>query len=291
MSDFTPERGQRRREPVFNMPGVIVATIAILVAIHGWRDYGLDVARDGEFLRRFAFVPGRFTAGFDMDAVAAYLTSIARQPDQLNIARYFLADGSGQPWTLLTYAGLHGDWLHVGVNSLWLAAFGGPVARRFGWLRFLILFAVTAVGGALFYYVFHRVDFVPMVGASAAVSGIMAAAIRFVFQPGGPLGPAVYGGPYPPEIAARLPAVSLPAALRDRRVIQFTLTWFAINFIFGIAAAPLGITASAIAWEAHAGGFIAGFLLFGLIDPPPLLPPVISGWQFPQDDPGDDRRA
>lgn len=291
MNDFTPERGPRRREPVFNMPGVIVAIIAVLVLIHVWREYMLDVTGDGEFLRRFAFVPGRLTAALNIDAVAAYLTSIARQPDQLNIARYFLEDGSAQPWTLLTYSGLHGDWLHLGVNSLWLAAFGGPVARRFGWFRFLALFAVTAIAGALFYYLFHRVDFVPMVGASAAVSGIMAAAIRFVFQPGGPLGPAIYGGSYPPEIAARLPVVSLVAAFRDRRVIQFTLTWFAINFIFGFAAAPLGITASAIAWEAHAGGFIAGFLIFGLIDPPPLNPSVLSKWQYPQFTPDEDNRA
>ncbi len=152
---------------------------------------------------------------------------------------------------------------------------------RLGTLRFLILFALAAVAGALFYYLFHSTDFVPMVGASAAISGVMAAAIRFVFQPGAPLGPALYGGPLPSPIAARLRAVTLRESLRDKRVIQFTLTWFAINFVFGIAAAPLGITASAIAWEAHAGGFIAGFLLFGLIDPPSIDPSEITQWQYP----------
>jgi membrane associated rhomboid family serine protease len=291
VSELSPERRPIRREPVFNLPGVIVATIAVLVLIHAWREYGLDVSEDGELLRRYAFVPGRFTAAFDMDAVAAYLTSISRQPDQLAVARYFLEDGSAQPWSLMTYAGLHGDWLHLGVNCLWVAAFGGPVAMRLGTLRFLTLFALAAVAGALFYYLFHRNDFIPMVGASAAISGVMAAAIRFVFQPGAPLGPPLYGGPLPSPIAARLRAVTLRESLTDKRVIQFTLTWFAINFVFGIAAAPLGITASAIAWEAHAGGFIAGFLLFGLIDPPSIDPAEITQWQYPHLPPNDSFRA
>lgn len=281
MNESGPKDGRRRREPVFNMPGVILATIAAFVVVQCYRDFALDAAGDGAFLRRFAFVPGRLTAALDIDAVAAYLTSIARQGAKLNVARYFLEDASAQYWTLLTYSVLHGDWVHLGVNALWLAAFGGPVAMRLGWLRFLLLFAVTAIAGALLYYFLHRLDFTPMVGASAAVSGIMAAAVRFVFQPGAALGPAIGAAPLPPYLAARIPAVSLAGALGDRRVIQFTLIWFAINFIFGLAAAPLGITAAAIAWEAHAGGFIAGFLLFGLFDPPPLDP-----WEFQQESHG-----
>ncbi len=97
MSELSPERGPVRREPVFNLPGVIVATIAVLVLVHAWREYWPRRFQDGELLRRYAFIPGRFTAAFDMDAVAAYLTSISRQPDQLAIARYFLEDGSAQP--------------------------------------------------------------------------------------------------------------------------------------------------------------------------------------------------
>ncbi len=283
MSEFSPDAQPRRREPVFNMPGVIVLFVAIFAGIHAWREYLIDAVADGDVLRRFAFVPGRLTAVFDMDAIAATLTSLSRDANQLDIARYFLDDGSAQYWTLISYSFLHGDWVHLGVNSLWLAAFGAPVAHRFGWLRFVALFAVTAVAGALMYYVFHRMEFVPMVGASASISGIMAAAIRFVFVPGGPLGPAIYPIPLPPHLAARLPAAGLIAALSDRRVVQFTLTWFIINFVFGLASVPLGITAAAVAWEAHAGGFLAGFLLFNLFDPPPPDPSEFGDWLPPDD--------
>ncbi len=283
MSEFSPDARPARREPVFNMPGIIVLLIIVFAAVHAWREYLIDAVTDGDVLRHFAFVPGRLTAVFDMDAIAATLTAVSRDANQLDIARYFLDDASAQYWTLISYSFLHGDWVHLGVNSLWLAAFGAPVARRLGWLRFLALFVVTAIAGALAYYVFHRTDFVPMVGASASISGIMAAAIRFVFVPGGPLGPPLYPFPLPPHLAARLPAVGLIAALSDRRVVQFTLTWFIINFVFGLASIPLGITAAAVAWEAHAGGFLAGFLLFSLFDPPPPDPSEF-GDSLPQDD-------
>ncbi|MBM3608006.1 MAG: rhomboid family intramembrane serine protease [Alphaproteobacteria bacterium] len=278
------ENGEERRaprQPVFNIPGVILVIIAVILGIHAWREYGLSHAADASLMRRFAFVPGRLTAIFDMEAVAQALNALAREPAKMAAARYFLGDGSPQPWTVLSYAFLHGDWLHAGLNSMWLAAFGGPVAARFGWLRFLLLFALTALAGAGAHYLFHRGDFIPVAGASAAVSGAMAAAARFVFQPGAPLGPQTYGLPLPPELAARLPAISLGAALRDKRVLQFTLIWFAINLVFGLYSQPLGITSSAVAWEAHAGGFIAGFVLFSLLDPPPPDPRIFDGWLDP----------
>ncbi len=51
-------------------------------------------------------------------------------------------------WTFVTYSLLHGSWMHLGVNGVWLLAFGSAVARRFGVLRFLSFFAVTAAAGA-----------------------------------------------------------------------------------------------------------------------------------------------
>ncbi len=278
LTDYSdPLRGSRR-EPVFNLPAVILALILLFVAIHGLRDYLLDARADAEMLRTFAFVPARLTAVFDMNAIAAKLNAIARDPSQLAVAKFFLGDASPQYWSLLTYAGLHGDWIHVGVNCLWLAAFGGPVAMRFGWLRFLLLFAVCAIAGASLHFLLHMREFTPVVGASASVSGIMAAAIRFVFQPGAPLGPRMFPLPLPPHLSVRLPAIPLSQAWRDRRVLQFTLLWLGINFIFGLVSVPLGVTDAPVAWEAHVGGFVAGFFLFSLFDPPLQTEPVVSAW-------------
>jgi len=269
--DHEPERP--RREPAFNLPFVIVALIVVFAGLHVVREYVLTFAQDAEALRTFAFVPGRFLFMLDSDSVIQHLAAgLEGDQRQVQLARFFLGDGSAQPWTILTYAFLHGDFIHVGVNSLWLIVFGAPVARRFGVSRFLLFFAVTAIAGALVHFVLHRHDFTPVVGASAAVSGAMAAALRFVFQPGGPLGPHVGGLRLPPDLAARLPALPLREVLRDRRVMQFTAIWFVINLAFGLFSVTLGATASAVAWEAHVGGFVAGFLLFPLFDPPPPGP-------------------
>jgi membrane associated rhomboid family serine protease len=156
--------------------------------------------------------------------------------------------------------------MHLGVNALWLVAFGSPVARRFGPQRFLLFFAVTAIAGVALHYSLHRFDLAPVIGASAVVSGAMGAALRFMFQASG-------RGHDFAELATgaawvqRAKALNLRQVLHDRRALSFMLLWFAINFIFGIAAVPLGISEASIAWEAHIGGFLAGLLLFSYFDP------------------------
>jgi membrane associated rhomboid family serine protease len=284
VSDLSPqelEPLQEERQPVFNLPLVVVLLIVSFLVIHAIRTYLLSYMQDANLLRELAFIPGRFALTFDPDGIARALTALAGDSERFQIARFFLGDGSVQPWAVLSYAFLHGDWIHVVMNSVWFAIFGAPVARRIGALRFTALFVVTAIAGVAAHFALHRFDFVPVVGASAAVSGVMAAALRFVFQPGGPLGPAVAGWRLPAEYSAKLPALALRDVLRDRRVMQFILIWFVINLLFGLFSVQLGATWAVVAWEAHVGGFIAGFLLFSLFDPPPPDPELFAQFQQP----------
>lgn len=256
-----------KRERLFNVPGVILWLVTAMGVIHALRIYLLDLETDYDLLALFAFTPARLTAQFDAAGVAAMLRELAlRGGGDIEYATFFFGDASPQPWSLLTYALLHGDWMHFGLNSVWLLAFGAPVARRFGTLRFLALFGVTALAGVAMHYALHAYDPMPIIGASAAVSGAMGAALRFVFQPGAPLGLALALRPDEP-LAYRLPALPLRRSLQDRRVLTFIIFWFVTNFAFGVAAQPLGLTEGGIAWEAHVGGFLAGLLLFSLFDP------------------------
>ena len=263
------------RQPVFNLPGVVLLALAVFIGIHALRLYGLSDSQDSYFLRTLAFVPGQFTFVFNPDSVAAELTRLAGAGDRQRvlIGQFFLGTGRAQYWTPLTYAFLHADWTHLAVNGLWLTAFGAPVARRLGAGRFIVLFAVAAIAGALAHFLTRPVDLSPVIGASASVSGLTAAALRFIFQPGAPLGPQFWYGPLPADEAVRQPALSLAQAVRDLRVIQFAAIWFAITLAFGLLAAPLGISDYGIAWEAHIGGFVAGFLLFSAFDPPRRVRP------------------
>jgi membrane associated rhomboid family serine protease len=124
---------------------------------------------------------------------------------------------------------------------------------------------VTAAAGALAHLITHEHAVAPMIGASASVSGTMAAAIRFAFVRGSFLsfnrGDA--------QAAAQVPALPLTRALRDRRVLGFLVVWFGINIIFGVASIAIGTDGGSVAWQAHIGGFLAGLLLFSLFDPIP----------------------
>ncbi|HET9176620.1 MAG TPA: rhomboid family intramembrane serine protease, partial [Pseudolabrys sp.] len=172
-------------------------------------------------------------------------------------------------WTFVTYALIHADWTHLGVNAIWLLPFGSAVARRFGAARVLAFFVVTAAAGAAMHLATHAGEQFPMIGASAVVSGTMAAAMRFAFQRGGPL--TLLGrtddGTY------RVPAIPLRGVLSDMRVMLFVAVWFGINILFGLGSFPITGEEHPVAWQAHIGGFLAGLLLFFWFDPSPERPP------------------
>lgn len=231
-------------EPVFNVPAVLLTLIGSFVVIHVGREYFLSEDADLEVLLRFAFIPARYDAAFNPDGT-------------------FPGGFGAKIWTFVTYAFLHGDFMHLGVNTIWLLPFGTAVARRFGTVRFLVLFAVTAAGGALAHFLTHPGQIYPMIGASGAVSGMMAAALRFAFQRGGPI--ERWRRPDPQSYF--IPAAPIFVALRNPTVLIFLLVWFGMNFIFGITPTIGPGAGQEVAWQAHVGGFLAGLLLFPLFDP------------------------
>lgn len=240
-----PSFSSPERQPVFNLPGVVVVILAVLVLIQGVRAYLLSPDTDFVFILTFAFIPARLTEPAILGAIPG---------------------GAGASiWSFITYAFIHGDWSHLIFNGLWLAAFGSPLAWRFGTLRFLLFSALGAVGGAALHLAVHPQSVVPMIGASAAVSAYMAGACRFIFTAGGPL--RTFQGPG--AAVFRQPAAPLTVALRDSRVLVFLAVWFGLNLIFGLLPDGGGLTSGAIAWEAHIGGFLVGLLLFSRFDPVP----------------------
>lgn len=258
-----------RREPIFNIPAVIVVIVAALLAIHGAIEW-LGAARADSIIAEFGFIPGRVTLAFAPDKLAELLARANVDPQALHqaeiVRQYQLWQGGSKLWTMLTYAGLHGSWTHVGLNCIWIVAFGPPVARRIGAPRFLALFCVTAIAGALAHYALNPLDFSPLIGASAADSGLMAAAARFMFQPGAPLGSP--GGYSTSTVSQNYdpPAPGLRALLRERRAVLFIAIWLLTNFIFGAGAESFGLADGPVAWVAHIGGFAAGFFLFPWFD-------------------------
>lgn len=245
---------------MFNVPAVLAGLLAALVAVQLVRQLLPDVT-DARLFAHLAFVPGRVAAVL---APARLAEAVAALPSgeaddgfgPREVASFFLAGGV-QPWTAVSYALLHGGWTHLIVNAVWLLAFGTPVARRFKPARFLLFMAVGALAGAATHGALFPLSAEPLVGASAAVSACMGAALRFAFQPAREVG----AGP-------SAPAVPLRALLRDRRAAGFALVWFVTNIVTGLGPVATALAGGPIAWQAHIGGFLAGLLLFGLFDPP-----------------------
>ncbi len=253
-------------EPMFNVPAVVVALAVLFMAIYAAFDWARPEVQD-LVIRDYSFVPGRLTVSFWPGQAIKLLIRSNTDPAALEQARAMreLHALSGGPklWTLLTYAFLHGSWTHVLLNTIWLVAFGPPVARRFGTVRFLVFMAATAIAGALAHWASAPMDFSPLIGASGADSGLMGAATRFMFQPGAPLSSSGFRGGVEIE---DVPAASIKGILVDRRARIFLGVWFVANFVFGAFAQSLGLSDMPVAWVAHVGGFAAGIFLFPLFD-------------------------
>ncbi|MEN3287050.1 MAG: hypothetical protein V7634_1350 [Bradyrhizobium sp.] len=231
------------REPILTLPTALTVYVILLAVVHlrvllpaEWEEWTVEV---------FGFIPKRYDSTLmDME----------------------FAGGSGaRIWTFVSYSLLHANLTHIGFNVLWLLPFGSALARRFGAIRFYLFMAVTAAAGALAHLLTHEHALAPMIGASASVSGAMAAAMRFAFVRGSFLSFSRGDA----DAASRVPALSLWRALRNGRVLGFLGVWFAVNIVFGVGSLSIGTEGATVAWQAHIGGFLAGLVLFALFDPVP----------------------
>lgn len=256
-----PKFSARGREPIFKIPKSVALLIFLFAAVHLLRAL-LSPALDQAVIATFAFVPARLGFALDPSMVLDALDALARRSEaEAQYGQFLLTFApQGLLWlTPLSYAFLHGDSTHLIFNCVWLAAFGVPVARRFGAVRFFWLGALGAIAGALFFFALHPAELAPLIGASAGVSAFMGAASRFVFQQDGFLGESFRA----PSVA---PLASFREMLANRQTLGFVGVWFVSNFLFGVGAQSLGFSNAPVAWEAHVGGFVAGLLLAPLFD-------------------------
>lgn len=233
-----------RSPPAFNLPPAILWLTGALIGIHVIRQF-LGESAETWLVVALSFIPARYS----------------------ELAEALPGGTAAWFWSPFSHAFLHADAIHLIVNLFWMASFGSALARRFGSLRFLVLSAISAAAGAAAHYAFHAADAALMLGASGAVSGMMAATARFAFAEGGPLGG---GGTHP--AAYFLPAEPLGAVLQNSRALTFILIWFGINLVFGLQSGLVPGVSNPIAWQAHVGGFFGGLFLFPLLDPVPREP-------------------
>jgi membrane associated rhomboid family serine protease len=208
--------------PASRFPAVTLGLIIVNVLIF-LRELKLGPHLE-QMLFHFAIIPARYT--------------------QAEVAQYFSAPS--QIFAFFSSMFLHGGWIHLLGNMWTLWIFGDNVEDRLGRSRFIALYLASGVAAALFHIFTNPGSLVPTIGASGAIAGIMGAYFRFF--PSAKVETLV-----PPFFFG--PVFVLPA-------IVFLGWWFLLQFFNGaMSLRARGDTFSGIAWWAHVGGFLCGFVV------------------------------
>lgn len=221
-----------------NVPTVVLWLVALTVifsVVQFLSPYKLAALIDF----RFGFVPRRLTLGLDTGV----------NPFSLAIPFF-------------SHMFLHGNLGHLGFNMVMLVVFGAGVARRlcadwgggssvgYNAMLFVLFYLACGVAGAALFYIREPNAFTTMVGASGAISGLMAAVMRFALRPVAPYG--VAHGPL--------------SGIREKPVLVATIAYVGINLATGLGIDLMGTGGMAVAWDAHIGGYVFGLLAFPVVD-------------------------
>jgi len=188
-------------------PSVTYALVALNVLV-----FFVELVSGDAFIETWAFVPARF-----------------------------LANPAGDFVTIFTSMFMHGGWLHIGGNMLYLWIFGDNVEDRFGHLRYLLFYLLCGVAATFAQLAFSLGSDIPNLGASGAIAGVLGAYVLL----------------FPRRRVTVLLGyivVPMPALV----VIGF---WIVLQFFNGIGSIAVSADTGGVAYMAHIGGFIAGLVL------------------------------
>jgi len=223
------------------IPWVNVAIIALNVIVF------LYQLVDPNFTNGYSTVPAEITQGIDIVGVRQLVL-----PDGTT-ATIDEGPGPNPIWlTLLTSMFMHGGWLHIGGNMLFLFIFGDNIEKAYGHIKYLVFYLVCGLIAGLAHVLSQPDSIIPSLGASGAISGVMAGylvlfptnrvrvllALGFVF----------------------LRPIMVPA------VVMIGI-WALLQFVNGIGSIAVTDQTSGVAYWAHIGGFIAGAVITLLAKP------------------------
>jgi membrane associated rhomboid family serine protease len=156
------------------------------------------------------------------------------------VPRRFLSNPGGNFLTLFTSMFMHAGWVHLGGNMLYLWIFGDNVEDRFGHIKFIIFYLLCGLAATFAQLAFSMASNVPNLGASGAIAGVLGGYI--LLFPQGRV-----------KVLQGQQVVPMPALI----VIGL---WFVLQFFSGIGSIA-NAAQGGVAYMAHIGGFLAGFVL------------------------------
>ena len=199
--------------------------------------------------------PHAETLVFQYGAIPALLFGRADLPPAIDVGIPAYA-------TLLTSMFMHGGWMHLIGNMLYLWIFGNNVEDVMGHTRFVVFYVTCGILAALCHALTDPTSTIPMVGASGAISGVLGAYIL--------LFPRAHVLVFMPGIGMMRVAAGVVLGL-----------WFVMQLLSG--GMSIGSSGGGVAFFAHIGGFVAGMVLIGVFkrpDVPFFSPPRHSRWDL-----------
>ncbi len=148
-------------------------------------------------------------------------------------------------WPFVTNLFLHGGWLHIIGNMWFLYLFGDNVEDRLGHVRFFLFYLLAGLAANLVHFAVNRDSTMPVIGASGAIAGVMAAYLRLFPKA---------------RIVTLIPIVIIPYFI-ELPAVLFMGFWFVMQLLSGAASLAVADKSGGIAWWAHVGGFAIGYLL------------------------------
>lgn len=222
---------------------ILIVLIALNVLVFLW-----ELLAGDNFIAAYSVTPWEITHGADL-VHPVHLRGVGVIPEAHGPTPIYL--------TLVTAMFMHSGWLHIGGNMLYLWIFGGEIEEAFGHLKFLLFYLLCGCA-AFFAQILPDPDSItPSLGASGAIAGVMGAYLRF----------------YPfNQIHVLLPLgwLMLPIRLPALIVIGF---WIVLQFFdefVSITEHNAQTRNGGVAYLAHIGGFVVGFLLALLLRRPAL---------------------
>ncbi len=148
--------------------------------------------------------------------------------------------------TLLTSIFLHGGWLHLVGNMLYLWVFGDNVEDKMGRMRFLLFYILCGVSASILHIIIEPTSMIPTIGASGSISGVLGAYLLM----------------FPKARVVTLIPIFVFIQITELPAFIILGLWFILQFINGMIS--LGYETAGmggVAWWAHIGGFVAGMIL------------------------------
>jgi len=218
------DNSQRKRVPYVTLGLVSLNVIVFLAELFANSQGGLE-----DMVRHWSVIPADFTRGAGI--------------------------GGPVPWTLLSSLFLHGGWTHIIGNMVYLGIFGDNVESELGHLKFLAFYLMAGVLGSVAHILTAPGSTVPSLGASGAISGVLAAYLILF-----------------PRNAVH---VLIGFHVRPVPALLVIGMWAAFQFVIGAGSLLSPREGGGVAYLAHVGGFVAGLLLlplFGGLRPRRELP-------------------